>query len=172
MKIDKKEKFDNNKFLGELNDKVKKIAFNGTSEETDTNDFLDELQDQFIEMGQLKSDFDVEKFTVRKEGNFLAHNFHFLMRQYSITLTELRRMILNREEMSRYVKKFQKLLDEGVETTRDVVPGEGRDEKWVDIELARWWNEMKGMEVTMTNKIAMVRKFEEVRQKLIEMNGG
>ena len=84
MKIDKKEKFDNNKFLGELNDKVKKIAFNGTSEETDTNDFLDELQDQFIEMGQLKSDFDVEKFTVRKEGNFLAHNFHFLMRQYSI----------------------------------------------------------------------------------------
>ena len=61
-------------------------------------------------MGQLKSDFDVEKFTVRKEGNFLAHNFHFLMRQYSITLTELRRMILNREEMSRYVKKFQKLL--------------------------------------------------------------
>ena len=172
MKIDKKEKFDNNKFLGELNDKVKKIAFNGTSEETDTNDFLDELQDQFIEMGQLKSDFDVEKFTVRKEGNFLAHNFHFLMRQYSITLTELRRMILNREEMSRYVKKFQKLLDEGVETTWVVVPGEGRDEKWVDIELARWWNEMKGMEVTMTNKIAMVRKFEEVRQKLIEMNGG
>ena len=172
MKIDKKEKFDNNKFLGELNDKVKKIAFNGTSEETDTNDFLDELQDQFIEMGQLKSDFDVEKFTVRKEGNFLAHNFHFLMRQYSITLTELRRMILNREEMSRYVKKFQKLLDEGVETTWVVVPGEGRDEKWVDIELARWWNEMKSMEVTMTNKIAMVRKFEEVRQKLIEMNGG
>ena len=94
------------------------------------------------------------------------------MRQYSITLTELRRMILNREEMSRYVKKFQKLLDEGVETTWVVVPGEGRDEKWVDIELARWWNEMKGMEVTMTNKIAMVRKFEEVRQKLIEMNGG
>jgi len=172
MKIDKKEKFDNNKFLGELNDKVKKIAFNGTSEETDTNDFLDELQDQFIEMGQLKSDFDVEKFTVRKEGNFLAHNFHFLMRQYSITLTELRRMILNREEMSRYVKKFQKLLDEGVETTWVVVPGEGRDEKWVDIELARWWNEMKSMEVTMTNKIAMVRKFEEARQKLIEMNGG
>ena len=172
MKIDKKEKFDNNKFLGELNDKVMKMAFNGTSEETDTNDFLDELQDQFIEMGQLKSDFDVEKFTVRKEGNFLAHNFHFLMRQYSITLTELRRMILNREEMSRYVKKFQKLLDEGVETTWVVVPGEGRDEKWVDIELARWWNEMKGMEVTMTNKIAMVRKFEEVRQKLIEMNGG
>ena len=172
MKIDKKEKFDNNKFLGELNDKVKKMAFNGTSEETDTNDFLDELQDQFIEMGQLKSDFDVEKFTVRKEGNFLAHNFHFLMRQYSITLTELRRMILNREEMSRYVKKFQKLLDEGVETTWVVVPGEGRDEKWVDIELARWWNEMKSMEVTMTNKIAMVRKFEEVRQKLIEMNGG
>tara|TARA_R100000008_G_scaffold16408_1_gene8078 strand:+ start:5851 stop:6684 length:834 start_codon:yes stop_codon:yes gene_type:complete len=172
MKIDKKENFENNKFLGELNDKIKKIAFNGTSEETDTSDFLDELQEQFIEMGQLKSDFDVEKFTVKKEGNFLAHNFHFLMRQYSLTLTELRRMILLREEMSRYVKKYQKLLEEGEEMVWVVVPGEGRDEKWVDIELARQWNEMKGMEVTMTNKIAMIRKFEECRQKLIEMNGG
>ena len=81
MKIDKKEKFDNNKFLGELNDKVKKIAFNGTSEETDTNDFLDELQDQFIEMGQLKSDFDVEKLKAEITDGVLRVNVPRLERK-------------------------------------------------------------------------------------------
>ena len=40
-----------------------------------------ELKKQFLEMSQLKSDFDIEKFTVKKEGHFIAHNFHFLMRQ-------------------------------------------------------------------------------------------
>ena len=72
------------------------------------DDLLEELQQHFIEMGQLKSDFDIEKFTVRKEGNFLAHNFHFLMRQYSLTLTELRRMLLDREEQRRYIEKYKK----------------------------------------------------------------
>ena len=43
---------------------------------------FNELKEQFIEMGQLKSNFDIEKFTVKKEGGFIAHNFHFLMRQY------------------------------------------------------------------------------------------
>ena len=42
MKIDKKEKFDNNKFLGELNDKVKKIAFNGRGSSSDVVKFVRE----------------------------------------------------------------------------------------------------------------------------------
>ena len=93
------------------------------------------------------------------------------MRQYSLTLTELRRMLLEKEEHRRYIEKYKKLLNDGVEITK--VFGEfGEEDKWVDIELAGQWNSMKALEVTMTNKIAMIRKFEEVRQKLIEMNGG
>ena len=160
-----------NKTWNSINDKVSEILLNGSSKSQNTEDFLEELQRQFIEMGQLKSDFDIEKFTIKKEGNFLAHNFHFLMRQYSLTLTELRRMLLEREEHRRYVEKYQKLLNEGVEITK-VVGEFGEDDKWVDIELARQWNQMKASDVTMTNKIAMIAKFEEMRQKLIEMNGG
>ena len=160
-----------NKTWNSINDEVSDIVLNGSSKNQNIDDLLEELQQQFIEMGQLKSDFDIEKFTVRKEGNFLAHNFHFLMRQYSLTLTELRRMLLEREEQRRYIEKYKKLLNDGVETTK--VMGEfGEEDKWVDIELARQWNSMKALDVTMTNKIAMIRKFEEVRQKLIEMNGG
>ena len=161
----------NNKTWNSVNDEVSDIVLNGSSKDQNTEDLLEELQQQFIEMGQLKSDFDIEKFTIRKEGNFLAHNFHFLMRQYSLTLTELRRMLLDREEHRRYVEKYQKLLNTGIETTK-VVGEFGEDDKWVDIELARKWNEMKSLDVTMVNKVAMVRKFEEMRQKLIEMNGG
>ena len=131
-----------NKTWNSINDKVSEILLNGSSKSQNTEDFLEELQRQFIEMGQLKSDFDIEKFTVKKEGNFLAHNFHFLMRQYSLTLTELRRMLLEREEHRRYVEKYQKLLNEGVEITK-VVGEFGEDDKWVDIELARQWNQMK-----------------------------
>tara|TARA_Y100000031_G_C8036531_1_gene299636 strand:- start:96 stop:662 length:567 start_codon:yes stop_codon:yes gene_type:complete len=80
-------------------------------------------------------------------------------------------MLLEREEHRRYVEKYQKLLNEGVEITK-VVGEFGEDDKWVDIELARQWNQMKALDVTMTNKIAMIAKFEEMRQKLIEMNGG
>ena len=121
-----------------------------------------------------------------QEGNFLCHQFHFLMRQYSLTLTELRRMLLNIEEKKRQIDRYQKMLDEGitkygtVRSTKydDIAPPTGDevrygdDDKWVDIELARVWNEMKGEEVIMTNKISMVRKFEECRKALIEKNGG
>ena len=40
----------------------------------DVNKKYETLRKQFREMAVLKSDFDIEKFTVKREGNFIAHN--------------------------------------------------------------------------------------------------
>ena len=161
------------------NDELSDIITRGETNGQTPEELLTELQEQFIEMGQLKSDFDVEKFTVKKEGNFLCHNFHFLMRQYSLTVTEMRRMLLEREEKRRTAVKYQKMMDEGetmVPVLREHASGAeefyGTEDVWLDLEQARLWNQIKALEVTMTNKIAMIRKFEECRKELIRQNGG
>lgn len=155
----------------DVDEKVVDLVLNKQNRKQDKDEFFKDLHKDFIEMGQLKSDFDIEKFTIRKEGMFLAHNFHFLMRQYSLALFELRRFLLNREERFRKIKEYNGMLDNGIEKTK-VVGENGTDEKWVDIELARERNELESIEVTMVNKLAMCRKFEIARQKLIELNGG
>ena len=48
----------------------------------------------------------------------------------------------------------------------------GTEDVWLDLEQARLWNQIQALEVTMTNKIAMIRKFEECRKELIRQNGG
>ena len=175
VKINKED----NKAWDSTNVELTDIITSGDKNGQTSEELLDELQDQFIEMGQLKSDFDIEKFTIKKEGNFLCHNFHFLMRQYSITLTELRRMLLEREEKRRTAEKYQKLMDDGetlVPVLREHASGAeefyGTEDVWLDLEQASLWNQIRSLEVTMTNKIAMVRKFEECRKVLIKQNGG
>ena len=175
VKIDK----DDNKAWDSANDELTDIITRGDTNGQTPEELLDELQDQFIEMGQLKSDFDTEKFTIKKEGNFLCHNFHFLMRQYSLTVTEMRRMLLEREEKRRTAVKYQKMMDDGetmVPVLREHASGAeefyGTEDVWLDLEQARIWNQIKALEVTMTNKIAMIRKFEECRKELIRQNGG
>ena len=161
------------------NDELSDIITRGETNGQTPEELLTELQEQFIEMGQLKSDFDVEKFTVKKEGNFLCHNFHFLMRQYSLTVTEMRRMLLEREEKRRMSVKYQKMMDDGetmVPVLREHASGAeefyGTEDVWLDLEQAALWNQIRALEVTMTNKIAMIRKFEECRKELIRQNGG
>lgn len=137
---------------------------------------FNKLKSEFIEMGQLKSDFDIEKFTVKKEGNFVAHNFHFLMRQYVLALSEARRMLIERDEKLRKLKEIEekvKALGQDaseVKVTRKTERGD--EETWADLEMQRLMNEIDLQEVTMTNKLAMCDRFEKARNKLIEMNGG
>lgn len=136
-----------------------------------------ELHEQFIEMGQLKSDFDIDKFTSKKDGNFIAHNFHMLMRQYVLALSEAKRMLLDHKEKLRQIDILQEMLDSCKEDkkklTTIVYTSEGnKKEVFVDIEIERLVNQIRLLEVTMTNKLAMVDRFEKVRLKLIEMNGG
>lgn len=142
---------------------------------------FNKLKSEFIEMGQLKSDFDIEKYTVKKEGNFIAHNFHFLMRQYVLALSEARRMLIERDEKVRKLAEYQKILDEEatLPNARDpktikvkVLTDKGQEEKYIDLEMQQTMNQIDLQEVTMTNKLAMVDRFEKARNKLIEMNGG
>ena len=121
-------------------------------------DKYDDLKSQFVEMAQLKSDFDMEKFTVMSKGGFIAHQFHMLMRQYSLALYEVRRMTLDREEHLRNLAKL-----EGGE-----VPGD----KYQDVEIARLKNEIDLLELSLVNKLAMISHFEKLRLVLIDKNGG
>jgi hypothetical protein len=132
------------------------------------NQKFNELKDQFMEMGQLKSDFDIEKFTVKKEGNFIAHNFHFLMRQYSLALSELRRMLIEKEEIER---KIDEVKDKGKSKIL-IYTNDGQKEKYADLYLKELINQLDMVELNIVNKAMMVRGFEACRLKLIELNEG
>ena len=154
-----------------------KEKFNTPSIETYDKQF-NELKEQFIEMGQLKSDFDIEKFTIKRQGNFIAHNFHFLMRQYVLALSEARRMLIERDGKLRKLEELNRLIEKNKDSgnTEDIkirVPTErGEEERYVDLEIKRIVNEIDLLEVTMTNKLAMCDRFEKARVKLIDLNEG
>lgn len=151
---------------------VKKfLEKNGLNVFKHVDEKFNELKEQFIEMAQLKSDFDIEKFTVRKEGDFIAHNFHFLMRQYSLTLSELRRMLIDKEEIERNIERYSKMIVEGREMCF-VYGVDGKKEKFIDLHIKNLINELDLLEINIANKSMSVRYFEKMRLKLIEMNGG
>jgi hypothetical protein len=122
-----------------------------------------ELKEQFLEMSQTKSDFDIEKFTVKKEGHFIAHNFHFLMRQYSLALSELRRMNIDRKEKLREIEWLKK------EGNESIFIEEKRT--YADLEVERLENEIDMLDLNMTNKLIMCDRFEKARKKIIKLNG-
>jgi hypothetical protein len=134
---------------------------------------LEDLYSQFIEMGQLKSDFDVEKFTVMKEGQFIAHNFHFMMRQYVFSLSESIRFCTDIEESSRLIKEYEEALERGEKkiTIRTGANGEF-EEKFTDLWILTLKNKRFIDEVALQNKLSMCNNFEKMRVKLIEMNDG
>ena len=140
-----------------------------------TLEYVDEefnkLKDDFIEMAQLKSDFDIEKFTVKRQGNFIAHNFHFLMRQYSLTLGEVRRMLIQKKEYERLIIELNESIKND-EKKRLVYTGEGKQEKYTDLYLDQILNQLDMLEINIANKAMRIIKFEQCRKKLIELNHG
>jgi len=136
-----------------------------------TNNKFEELKEQFLEMAQLKSNFDIEKFTVKREGNFIAHNFHFLMRQYPLTLSELRRMYLDIEEKERQKKEYIELQKE--KDYLEVKSDNGLTSKiYLDIEIERIKNGIDLLMISLKAKWEACIYFEECRLKIIELNGG
>ena len=131
-----------------------------------------ELKKEFLDMAQLKSEFDIEKFTVRKEGVFIAHNFHFLMRQYSLTLYELRRILIDLEEKARILDKYICMENNDNETMVEVLTDKGKEEKYVDLEIERTKNEMDLLELSLMAKYKACVHEEKCRQELIKRNGG
>tara|TARA_Y100000361_G_C11154578_1_gene343259 strand:- start:201 stop:1046 length:846 start_codon:yes stop_codon:yes gene_type:complete len=132
-----------------------------TKEEV-TSWIADARQDM-LEMAQLKSDLDCDQFTRGKQGPFLAHQFHFIMRQYTFALHELRRMMIDNERRKR---RKQELIDKYGENGRT----ESGD--WVDLKLYEIQNEIELEEISQVNKRSICINCEKIRQKLIELNGG
>lgn len=132
------------------------------------NKQFQELKDQFIEMAQIKSDFDIEKFTVKKEGNFIAHNFHFLMRQYSLTLNELRKFLIEVQEIKRKIKEYEKKSTEKI----IVYQGANEVEKYADLYVDELYNRLDMLDLLIADKSIRCDRFEKMRKKLIELNGG
>jgi len=132
---------------------------------------LDEARESMIEMARIKSDFDIEKFTVRKEGNFIAHNFHFLMRQYSLTMGETKRILIDREEKVRRIKDFEKMIADEKTKFKTIVENTEKI-KYPDLEIKRLKNEIELIELNLIDKFARLDRYEIIRKKLIEENGG
>lgn len=135
-----------------INDLLKEI---GIPSLESANYKFNELKEQFIEMGQLKSDFDIEKYTVMKQGKFIAHQFHFLMRQYVFAQSEMRRMLIEKERKQRKIKKLKKEQPEDY-----------------DLDIMNLENELDLLDVTMVNKIMMCLRFEQARKQIIKNNNG
>jgi len=119
------------------------------------SNLFNELKDQFTEMAQLKSQFDTEKFTVKKEGNFIAHQFHFLMRQYSLTLSEVKRMHIELERKNRELARIE----------------DKQTEDW-DLDALECQRNIDDLEMQIAGKTGNLNDFEVCRQQIIKNNGG
>ena len=150
-----------------IKEELKKYGFNSYQH---TEEVFNELKEQFIEMAQLKSDFDIEKFTIKKEGNFIAHNFHFLMRQYSLTLFELRRLLIEKEDCERRCVECTELSKK--EILKLIVYQNGEKiEKYMDLYIKELINRIDMLDINIANKAMVIKGFEKCRLKLIEING-
>lgn len=134
-----------------------------------SDEALNDVLKDALEMGQLKSDFDTEKFTIMSKGPFIAHQFHMLMRQYVLAQSEMRRMLLEKEELERNIKieKDSCTSNSYLEQTE-----RGLVRKHRDIEIKKMQNQLDLLEVTLVNKISMCSYFEQCRKKLLELNNG
>ena len=128
----------------------------------DVDPIFEEIRRDCLEMAQLKSNFDIEKFTIKKEGHFLCHQFHFLMRQYSLTLQEFKKVLVRRE---RILRKMSALKKRG----RGLFGNNNPD---ADLDMAELSVEMESIEIHLTDRRCRLSYFEKCRKKLIEENGG
>jgi hypothetical protein len=120
------------------------------------NKIFEELKEQFKEMGRLKSDFDIEKFTVKSKGvNLPAHDFHMLLRQYRFAVTEAKRMYIEKERLQR---KLDRLMTNKPED--------------YDLDVMDLQRQIDDIEIDLVNKKGSIDGFEVCRQELIRQNGG
>jgi len=111
----------------------------------------------------LKSDLDCDQFTRGKQGPFLAHQFHFVMRQYMFALHELRRMMIENERRHRQIESLIEQYGEN---------GRTENGDWVDLQVLELKNEIEMCEISQVNKRSICVNCEKIRQSLIEKNGG
>ena len=126
------------------------------------------MRQDFLEMARIKSEFDIEKFTVRKMGPFVAHAYHMLMRQYSLTFYEHERLQADLEENKRTLVRVSSRWRRKWTTVRDG----SRVTVWKDLEVGRLRNRIEELTMSIENKGSRLAKYEDCKKKLIEENGG
>lgn len=135
------------------------------------NEKINELKEKhFIEMAPTKSYFDIEKFTVMSQGDFPAHQYHFLIRQFYLTLFETRRMLIEKEENERIIIEMnEKIINN---EKKIIIYDNGKKEKYIDLYIKELINRLDLLEIDIANKMMRLTYFERVRLKLIELNNG
>jgi hypothetical protein len=83
----------------------------------------------------------------------------------------MRRMLIEKEEYERKILEVNKMIKQGIKKMR-ILAEHGEREKYTDLYIKELQNQLDLLEVTVTNKIMMCVRFEEMRKKLIEVNGG
>ena len=151
-----------------LNEELKKINI---PHNVPSGAMAEELESQILEMAQLKSEFDVEKYTLATKGPFIASQFHFLMKQYHHAYREAKRMLIERDEMIRTKDDLRKQIEDGA-VNKVIYTNDGMKMIWLDLEIDKINNNIGNLEVSLVNKLAMCNMFEKCRLKLIELNGG
>lgn len=122
-----------------------------------------EISKDALEMANLKTRFDIDRFTVSTVGPFPAHQFHMLMRQYSLTLLELRRLYTDREKLSRRCKFW---------VLNDPDPEDAKAGVFPDLELRSLGIQIDSLQLSIKNKEYICQCYEEIRRKLMESNDG
>jgi len=129
-----------------------------------SEDTINDVIKDCIEMGQLKSEFDIEKFTIASKGPFPVHQFHMLMRQYGLAQSEMRRMLLDKDEIERNIQELQDIIPKWFDEATNRW-------KFKDIEIKRLQNDLDMLHITVVNKIASCAYFEKCRLKFHELYG-
>src|SRR3990167_3401476 len=117
-----------------------------------TSALEEEIHQQCIEMGQLKTDFDIQKYTIASKGPFIASQFHMLMRQYGLCKYELKRMAYDREELNRRIEDYEDQLQTNKSKMITVWTDKGMQEKYLDLEILKLKNQVQLQEIEFTNK--------------------
>ena len=112
-----------------------------------------ELKSDFLEMSRIKSDFDILKFTLDKEWPFIAHQWHFIAKQYMICLSEIKKEYIEIERQKRKIVR----LDEWKKQDFDL--------DILDSENIIDWSEYR-----LRDLIARAKRYEQIRQFLIKKN--
>jgi len=121
----------------------------------DVNKKLKELKEVFMEMSPVKSEFDILNFTLAKEGPFIAHQYHFIIKQYSVAYSELKRLFLDKLEEERNLEKLKNKF---------------KKEENDDINVFRSQMKIENLEFEIQWQKYKIDRYEFIRKKLEKEN--
>ena len=135
-----------------------------------SKDKFDWLLKAFEEMARIKTDFDILKFTMDKVWPFIAHQWHFVARQYNLTLWELHRFYKEVEQDTKTIDLYQAYVDDPNHDNH-FVDSESRV-RWYELEIETLKVQIAQNKLQIIDKKARCERYEEIRLHLEEKNWG